>query len=315
MNTPQRTDPDMRHVEALDVGSDRNINSHHNCGKVFNPTPKKIISLVGDESDIDPDDLLPEYLKTKAKLFKLQPPKSPAQINGNQVRTRVGGGALKAEQQSSNPEVAKLEKRLQWIQNDVLFDQYIANQTWEKQRILLEKEAATERNAASGEPSECIPHPAEDPEDSDDEVSREAARIGAEILNADASDDDAAIADLFASLPVTEVDPLTGKSSVVVNSNDGKKVTIRDFAKSAGISPRRVLEEACKARYGNPCQQNYFMFNLQIEILPSRYHTPYYLTLLFQIAILYASTGRRRKKIPQRALRFQMSIAYLPLSL
>ena len=132
----------------------------------------------------------------------------------------------------------------------MLFDQYIADQTWEKQRIQLEKEAAAERNIASGEPAERIPHPAEDPEDSDDEVSREAARIGAEILNADASDDDGAIADLFACLPVTEVDPLTGKSSIVVNSNDGKKVTIRDFGKSTGVSPRRVLEEACKARFG-----------------------------------------------------------------
>lgn len=243
----------MRHLEAFDVGNDRNFVSHDNSGRISNHTAKKIINVVDDESDIDPDELLPEYLKTKAELFKLQPPKSSAQINGNQARTRVDRGNLKTEQQSCNLEVAKLEKRLQRIQHDVLFDQYIADQTWEKQRIQLEKQAAAERNAACDQSSERIPHPAEDPEDPDDEVSREAARIGAEILKTDGSDDDAAIADLFASLPVTEIDPLTGKSSVVMNSIDGNKVTIRDFGKSAGVSPRRVLEEACKARYGNLC--------------------------------------------------------------
>ena len=120
---------------------------------------------------------------------------------------------------------------------------------WEKQRIQLEQDAAAQRNAASGGAPERIPHPAEVPEDSEnDEVSREAAHIAAEVLEDDDSDDDAAVAELFASLPVTEVDPITGKSNVVVNSSDGTKVTIRDFGKTIGMSPRRVLEEACKAR-------------------------------------------------------------------
>jgi ATP-dependent RNA helicase DHX29 len=72
--------------------------------------------------------------------------------------------------------------------------------------------------------------------------------MGMELLEDNESDDDAALADLFASLPVNEVDPVTGKSCTVVNGKDGVKIVISDFGKWPGISPTRVLEEACKAR-------------------------------------------------------------------
>jgi ATP-dependent RNA helicase DHX29 len=85
--------------------------------------------------------------------------------------------------------------------------------------------------------------------DSDDEVSGKAAKIGAAMLEENESDDEGAIADLFASLPVNEVDPVTGKTSTVVNGSNGVRVTIRDFGKWTGVNPTRVLEEACRARY------------------------------------------------------------------
>jgi ATP-dependent RNA helicase DHX29 len=83
-----------------------------------------------------------------------------------------------------------------------------------------------------------------------EDVNDEAARIAAEILaeNGEDSDDDAALADLFASLPVNEVDPLTGKTNTVMNGSDGSKVIIRDFGKWTGVNPVRTLEEACRAR-------------------------------------------------------------------
>lgn len=207
-------------------------------------TPSKISIPVEYDSDIDPDELLPVYLETKAQLFQLQPPKVTTALTAGQ---RNRGARGKSVQLPTDPKVAKLQRKLKKIEGDVLFDQYVADQEWEKQRIKLERAAAAQRSASGG-PPERVPHPAEVPEDSDDEVSREAARIGAELLGEDDSDDDGAIADLFASLPVTEVDPVTGKSSIVVNGSDGSKVTIRDFGKSTGVTPRRVFEEACRAR-------------------------------------------------------------------
>ena len=185
------------------------------------------------------------YLQTKVELFHIQRPKfaSPNTLRPTRV-TNVNKS--NSEQQSSNEPMNRLLRKLKKIEGDILFDQYIADQQWETQRVQLEKDAAAERRAA-GAPHERIPHPAEVLDGSDNEVSREAVRLGQELLEDD-SDDDAAIAELFASLPVTEVDPISGKSSQVINKSDGTKVTIRDFGKSTGVTPRRVLEEACRAR-------------------------------------------------------------------
>jgi ATP-dependent RNA helicase DHX29 len=235
------------------VNSDRSLPAASDPRKLLSkPTPSKAVTTLKYESDsdIDPDELLPTYLKTRSQLFHLQPPKQAAtQLTGQRKRDRQATQKEDTGKLSTDPEVAKLQRKLDRIAGDVLFDKYIADQQWEKQRIQLEKDAAAQRNATSGRAPERIPHPAEVLEDSDnDEVSKEASRIAAEVLEDDGSDDDAAVAELFASLPVIEVDPITGKSNVVVNSSDGTKVTIRDFGKTTGMSPRRVLEEACKAR-------------------------------------------------------------------
>jgi len=127
----------------------------------------------------------------------------------------------------------------------------VANQQWETKRIQLEREAAAQRNAAEiiQDSSDSQSQDSLTLVDSDDEVSREATKIGAAILEENDSDDEGALADLFASLPVNETDPVTGKTSTVVNGSNGVKVTIRDFGKWTGVNPTRVLEEACRARF------------------------------------------------------------------
>jgi ATP-dependent RNA helicase DHX29 len=194
------------------------------------------------DSDIDPDDLLPVYLEVKAKLFKLQ--QSPT----NKVSIRPSGRSKSHSlpiNLSADPELAKLQRKIKKIEEDVLFDKYLAYQQWEIRRVQLERDAAARRNApeesADSQDFETLV-------DSDDEVSREAAKIGAALLEESESDDDAGLTDLFASLPVNEIDPLTGKMTTVVNGSDGVKITIRDFGKWTGINPSRVLEEACRSR-------------------------------------------------------------------
>lgn len=246
-------EPNSRHAGYHDTNSDRNVTSVSDRGKLLSKsTPMKAtVSLRYDsDSDIDPDELLPVYLKTKAQLFHLQPPKQATlHSSGHRKRDRPVAPKEKTEKLPTDPEVAKLQRKVEKIEGDVLFDKYVADQQWENQRIQLERDAAAQRNAAAGATPERIPHPAEVLEESEnDEATKEAARIAAEILENNDSDDDAAVAELFASLPVTEVDPVTGKSNVVVNNTDGTKVTVRDFGKSVGVSPRRILEEACRAR-------------------------------------------------------------------
>lgn len=184
------------------------------------------------DEDIEPDQLLPFYLETKTKLFALQRPRQDT------VRNK---GAKAKSADSNDPEEALLLAKLDRVEKDVLFDKYVAEQQWRNKRIELEKEYAAKAAEAKKEAAAETPA-----KEQPDDVNTEAERIAAEIL-AENSDDDA-LADLFASLPVSEVDPVTGKTNTVINGADGSKVTIRDFGKWTGVTPMRALEEACRLR-------------------------------------------------------------------
>jgi ATP-dependent RNA helicase DHX29 len=140
--------------------------------------------------------------------------------------------------------VAKLHAKLNRIEKDVLFDKFVAEQQWKLKKATLEKELAATRKKEAEE-ARLKKEAGNTPSG---EVNEEAERITAEILAGVHEDDDDAITGLFASLPVTEVDAVTGKTNTVLNGSDGRKVTIRDFGKWTGVNPTRVLEEACRSR-------------------------------------------------------------------
>lgn len=222
-------------------------------------SPKR--QLVTYDSDIEPDDLIPEYLDAKEKLFGLQRPQKDGLSKG-----RKSGQQLQIPTSASDSadglEVAKLLAKIDWIEKDPLFDSGLARIQWEPKRIELERdyaeakkykaeveaEAMAPANAAEEEEAkESEESPAGDDDDEDDEVAREAKKMAAEILAQDEEDEDQALSDLFGALPTNEVDA-TGKASTVITNTDGSKVTIRDFGKWTGMNPTRVLEEACRSR-------------------------------------------------------------------
>jgi ATP-dependent RNA helicase DHX29 len=146
---------------------------------------------------------------------------------------------------------ARLEAKLTKIKGDVLFDAYAAEQQWLAIRIPLEKELAEARKAfdmqLTKETAPSASSPTLDEVRGDGGTNDEAERIAAEIL-AEGEGSDDGIEGLFDSLPQAEVDPVTGQSQTVISSADGVKVFIRDFGKWTGVSPRRILEEACRSR-------------------------------------------------------------------
>lgn len=206
------------------------------------PSPRH--PAVKFDEDIEPDQLLPFFLETKEKLFAIQRP-----------RQDVPKGRGKADASQRSPEEALLLAKIDRVEKDVLFDKYVGEQEWRKKRIVLEREyAAAKRQKAVEEEQKKARDSTSDSSDDEDEddVAKEAERIAAEILAENSDSDDQALADLFASLPVNEVDPITGKSSTVMNNADGSKITIRDFGKWTGVTPMRALEEACRSRFGSP---------------------------------------------------------------
>ena len=215
----------------------------HNGNSSKKQSPKKKLVVTCD-SDIEPDNLVEEYVKTNRRLLELErdliPEDSPAGFDKELA-------------------VAKAEARLKRIEDDVLFDKFIGVLEWRKQRVTIEKEIAVAKDGNGNgakkerkeEPSNSVVKDVpEDTNASDDgEINDEASRIAAEIL-AEGNDgsDDEDLGGLFDSLPQNEVDE-AGKAQTVVTSSDGHKVIIRDFGKSTGMSPRRVLEEACRSRF------------------------------------------------------------------
>lgn len=181
------------------------------------------------DSDIEPDELIPEYITAKAKLLALTRNPTP-------------------DSDDSASMVAKLEGKIQMIENDVLFDRPNAEVQWQARKIVMEQQLAATRKKKEADNEATVFMEAlrmETP--GEDGINDEAERIAAEILAQSEELDD--LGGLFDSLPQNEVDPITGKSQTVINAANGSKLILKDFGKWTGIGPRRILEEACRSRY------------------------------------------------------------------
>lgn len=244
--------PLLLEPEALQKAKSKKKNGPATARSSGTASPRK--QIITYDSDIEPDDLIPAYLDTKAKLFTIQRPQRD--------QVRKGRGPAQKLQSLSTPggstddlETAKLLAKLDRIEKDPLFDRGLAQMQWEPKRIAFERdyaenkklqpEAEASSNVLEGAAQSNGDASSDDEEDDeeDDEVAKEAKRMAAEVL----ADDDQSLSDLFAALPTNEVDA-DGKISTVMNNSDGSKVTIRDFGKWTGVSPMRVLEEACRSR-------------------------------------------------------------------
>lgn len=250
------TTPLLNEPEALQKAKSRKKNGATLKSGVMSPRRQ----VVTYDSDIEPDDLIPAYLDTKAKLFAIQRPLR----DGPKKTTKKGPKSstqLQPPAQSGSStddlETAKLLAKLDRVENDPLFDTGLAHMQWAPVLIGLERDYADEKKLKAElealkvkeeqnqqeEGSKSV----DEDEDEDDETTQEAKRVAAEILAENDSDEGQGLADMFADLPTNEVDT-DGKTTTVLNNSDGTKVTIRDFGKSSGLSPTRVLEEACRSR-------------------------------------------------------------------
>lgn len=249
------TTPLLNEPEALQKAKSRKKNGA--TPKSGATSPRR--PVVTYDSDIEPDDLVPAYLDTKTRLFAIQRPQRDGPRKGSK-----GGKKSRSQLQPPQPSVASddleipnLLAKLDRIEKDPLFDAGLARMQWESAQIVLERDYADEKKLkAEIEASKVIKEQEKEEEtspssdeadDGDDEIAKEAKRVAAEILAENDDDEDQGLADMFADLPTNEVDA-DGKTTTVLNNSDGTRVTIRDFGKWSGISPTRVLEEACRSR-------------------------------------------------------------------
>ncbi|KAH7064760.1 ATP-dependent RNA helicase A [Macrophomina phaseolina] len=194
------------------------------------------------DSDLEPDQLLETYLNVKSRLFQVNPDlaatpnprsKSNKKTRGSQNATAPTGGAL------------KLQKKLQKIEADALFDQREADEKWASKRIELAREAPgrSKRSKEIKQEDAATPiEPVSNAASAADDIMAQATLAGDGLAQESDNDDGGLLGEMFTA------EPGKSQSSGLNDTEDSASVTIRDFGKSTGMNPRRILEEACRAR-------------------------------------------------------------------
>lgn len=186
----------------------------------------------GDDSgtDDDPEALTAKYLALKKRLYDLRPDLEQTRRQSLAKSPKRTGS--KAYGNDTDTRVSKLQRKMTEIEADILFDREGAETQWtetykslvkeasERRRLQLSEDALRASKALSSSP-ETTPV--------EDNGKADAEDLGVDML-----------ADLFSSTDVGIVDK--------ASNLEEQTTIIRDFGKFNGLKPRRILEEACKAR-------------------------------------------------------------------
>lgn len=192
------------------------------------------------DSDLEPDQLISTYIRIKGKLFEIDPDAVDAKPRKQPKGAK--GRQLKQASAVQPPSVRKLLSQLQQLASDALFDEVEAEALWPVKRNEIAQLKAAQRLEQSETPN--IPeHP--DGTVSEVKLNKEVeCRIPLEADDASVENDDTALlGDMFSAVPD---DP---KPADAANGTTSDHITLRDFGKQSGLSPRRVLEETVRARF------------------------------------------------------------------
>lgn len=192
------------------------------------------LSISDLDSDLDPDEMTQKYVMLKTRLYSLEPniPDQPRSKKRKDICRRDPHSPA-----TNSGLAAKLATQIEKLKGDILFDARQAEQLWEVKRIELAQEAAVRRKLdLRADTSSDVRSPPEHAYSGVRAKDRENADVASDQED---GDDGEIMGDLFLepSAPPT--------TSEAVNDST---VTLRDFGKSAGLSPRRILEDACKSR-------------------------------------------------------------------
>ncbi|KAJ6172383.1 Helicase C-terminal [Penicillium chermesinum] len=185
------------------------------------------------DSSIDPDSMVPEWLDLQTKLYSLKP--DYFDRPGKSKKTR-GSATI----QSDDPEVTKLQHKIARIERDVLFERQEAEYIWKEKLEELRKDASFARRAGDRKKETITPAPVDEPsaEILDDPLlsvpSLEEMDDGAGLLGAMFQDEGDNTGSILEFPPLLKIQTRVSRFGI--------------SGSSTGLSPRRVLEENCKAR-------------------------------------------------------------------
>ncbi|MCJ1389821.1 hypothetical protein MMC18_002678 [Xylographa bjoerkii] len=203
------------------------------------PVKAPVPEIVEDaDDDLEPHEILNRYLDLKTRVHGQRPDLTEPTVRRGKGAKNKSVPAPVVEK--ADPETLKLLRRIRKIESDILFDLEEAREKWSDVRVTLMQRNAERRKLGITDETSTTPAIAGLPTTLDKNQTE----------TADGSDIDASVelGDFFASLPEQTTDNDTGRSTITVTSVDGVSVTVRDFGKWSGVGPRRVFEEACRAR-------------------------------------------------------------------
>lgn len=188
------------------------------------------------DSDLELDDLVPMYLKIKSKLYEMDPelvePSARKQGKGKNLSKTT------ATASRQSPAVKKLVSQLTALKSDALFDEHEADALWPARRNEVAKKRAAKREQAASASTE---------EEASSSVVLDGVgehEAGANELEITGSEDEAdLLGDMFSAIPEQNNTDQTN-----LPDSDSSHVTLKDFGKSTGLTPRRLLEEAIRSR-------------------------------------------------------------------
>ena len=192
------------------------------------------------DSDHDLDQQVTKYVDLHSQLYAINPelpalqPRSTGKKKKNADRPPAANLFQGVEM---DRRVLRLTAKLNKIRSDVLFDEDLANERWADMYFDLVKETIERKRF--------------DIDDFHKSVNlklppRQENGVRAEQ---DDQDTDETLGELLTGLPDIESGPATGASRLSITGSGAPGIQVKDFGKWTGMSPRRVFEEACKARY------------------------------------------------------------------
>lgn len=190
----------------------------------------------------DPEAMIVRFLDLQSRLYNLRPDLVDSLMNKRTTRTRNRPLEREKRDDGLEPRIMKLLRKLDKLETDILFDKDEALRQWVEIRDQLAKDAAERKRLhldnGNAQPinGRAITH-----------ASRSSLEPDKTQEQADESGDDM-LTGLFSAFPELSTDAKTSVTSVRPSTPNDGVTTIRDFGKPTGLKPRRVFEEACRAR-------------------------------------------------------------------
>jgi ATP-dependent RNA helicase DHX29 len=200
------------------VGAASNGVDNSQTAQAQSPTPEKQST---DQVDVDVSDLVETAARKHSKS--------------------ANGKKGSPHQVTQSPATRKLLSQLQKITSDALFDEWEAEAQWPTMRNQIAQDRAMKRQEHESEPK------------TEGEVEEHIAVIPSIISkpnqlsttpDASGSEDEAdLLGGMFTAVSdVIDTRPVDNKDTTTDN------IALRDFGKSSGLTPRRLLEEAVRSR-------------------------------------------------------------------